>query len=245
MGALTDCPTYVVHLSTQLGLELIKRAQAEGQRVWTESCPQYLLLSDAELGQWGPLAKIGPPLRPAGGPNQPALWKGLEQGYISCVASDHAPASQELKQPGWKNIFVGPNGAVIPFGSPGIETLVPLMYSEGVVKRGFPIWWIARALAENPARIFGLYPRKGAIRVGANADLLILDPTPTRAIRAGEHYSKTGYSLFEGWEVRGNPWMTLLRGGVLLNQGKLEQQPGYGQFLPAGSPLPPIGGRVT
>ena len=245
MGALTNCPTYVVHLSTQLGLELIKRAQAEGQRVWTESCPQYLLLSEAELGKWGPLAKIGPPLRPAGGPNQPALWTGLEQGYISCVASDHAPASQELKQPGWKNIFVGPNGAVIPFGSPGIETLVPLMYSEGVVKRKFPIWWMARALAENPARIFGLYPRKGAIRVGADADLLILDPAPTRTIRAGEHYSKTGYSLFEGWEVRGNPWMTLLRGHVLLNQGKLEQQPGYGQFLHAGGPLPPIGGRVT
>jgi dihydropyrimidinase len=244
MGALTNCPTYVVHLSTQLGLELIKHAQAEGQRVWTESCPQYLLLSDAELRQWGPLAKIGPPLRPAGGPNQPALWKGLEQGYISCVASDHAPASQELKQPGWKNIFVGASGAVIPFGSPGLETLVPLMYSEGVAKRGLPIWWMARALAENPARIFGLYPRKGTIRVGSDADLLILDPTPTRTIRAAEHYSKTGYTLFEGWEVRGQPWMTLLRGHVLLNQGKLEQQPGYGKFLPAGSPLPPIGGSV-
>jgi dihydropyrimidinase len=244
MGALTNCPTFVVHLSTLLGLELIKHAQAEGQRVWTESCPQYLLLSDAELVHWGPLAKIGPPLRPAGGPNQPALWKGLEQGYISCVASDHAPASKELKEPGWENIFVGPDGAVIPFGSPGIETLVPLMYSEGVVKRGFPIWWMARALAENPARIFGLYPRKGAIRVGSDADLLILDPTPTRTIRAAEHFSKTGYSLFEGWEMHGKPWMTLLRGRVLLNQGKLEQQPGYGQFLSAGSPLPPIGGRV-
>jgi dihydropyrimidinase len=244
MGALTRCPTYVVHLSTQLGLESIKRAQAEGQRVWTESCPQYLLLSSAQMAQWGPLAKIGPPLRPAGGPNQPALWKGLEQGYISCVASDHAPASQELKQPGWQNIFVGPNGGVIPFGSPGIETLVPLMYSEGVVKRGFPIWWMARALAENPARIFGLYPRKGTIRVGSDADLLILDPTPTRTIRAAEHLSRTGYTLFEGWEVHGQPWMTLLRGRVLLNQGKVQQQPGYGQFLPAGSPLPPIAGRV-
>jgi dihydropyrimidinase len=103
---------------------------------------------------------------------------------------------------------------------------------------------MARALAENPARIFGLYPRKGTIRVGSDADLLILDPTPTRTIRAAEHYSKTGYTLFEGWEVRGQPWMTLLRGHVLLNQGKLEQQPGYGKFLPAGSPLPPIGGSV-
>jgi dihydropyrimidinase len=119
------------------------------------------------------------------------------------------------------------------------------MYSEGVIKRGLPIWWLARALAENPARIFGLYPRKGTIRVGSDADLLILDPEPTRPIRAAEHFSNTGYSLFEGWEVHGTPWMTLLRGRVLLNQGKLEQQPGYGQFLPAGSPLPPIGGRVN
>jgi dihydropyrimidinase len=244
MGALTNCPVYVVHLSTLLGLERIKQAQAAGQRVWTESCPQYLLLSDAEMDRWGPLAKIGPPLRPAGGPNQDALWKGLEQGFIACVGSDHAPASQELKAPGWKNVFVNPEGGVIPFGSPGIETLVPLMYSEGVVKRGLPIWWMARALAENPARLFGLYPRKGAIRVGSDADLLIFDPTPTRTIRAANHFSRTGYSLFEGWEVHGAPWMTLLRGRVLLNQGKLEQQPGYGQFIPAGSPLPPIAGRV-
>ncbi|MBI3330119.1 MAG: amidohydrolase family protein [Nitrospinae bacterium] len=244
MGALTNCPAYVVHLSTQLGLERIKQAQMQGQRVWTESCPQYLLLSDAELERWGPLAKIGPPLRPAGGPNQDALWRGLEQGYVSCVASDHAPASKELKEPGWKNVFVGPNGAVIPFGSPGIETLVPLMYSEGVVKRGLPIWWLARALGENPARIFGLYPRKGAIRVGSDADLLIIDPDKKETIHAGDHHSNTGYTLFEGWEVQGWPWMTLLRGRVLLNQGKLEQQPGYGQFLPAGGPVPPIGGRV-
>jgi dihydropyrimidinase len=244
MGAMTGCPVYVVHLSTRLGLERIKQAQAAGQRVWTESCPQYLLLSDAEMERWGPLAKMGPPLRPAGGPNQGALWQGLAQGYISCVASDHAPASQALKQPGWQNIFVGPDGAVIPFGSPGIETLVPLMYSEGVVKRGLPIWWLARALAENPARIFGLYPRKGAIRVGSDADLLIYDPEARWTIRAAEHLSKTGYTLFEGWQVQGRPWMTLLRGRVLLDHGQLQQSPGYGQFIPAGSPLPPIGGPV-
>jgi dihydropyrimidinase len=118
------------------------------------------------------------------------------------------------------------------------------MYSEGVVQRGLPIWWMARALAENPARIFGLYPRKGVIRVGSDADLLIYDPSPKRSIRAAEHFSKTGYTLFEGWEAEGRPWMTFLRGKVLLNQGQLEQQPGYGQFIPAGSPIPPIAGRV-
>jgi len=167
MGAATGCPTYVVHLSTHLGLERIKQAQSLGQRVWTETCPQYLLLSDAEMAKVGPLAKIGPPLRAEDGPDRDALWRGLEQGHTSIVSSDHSPHPQELKQVGWDNIFVTPDGASVPFGSPGLETIVSLTYSEGVVKRGLPIWWLARVMSENPARIFGLYPRKGVIQVGS------------------------------------------------------------------------------
>ena len=244
MGEATRCPTYVVHLSTQLGLERIKQAQAHGQLVWTETCPQYLLLSDAEMAKVGPLAKIGPPLRPEDGPDREALWRGLEQGYTSIVGSDHSPHPQELKQVGWDNIFVTPEGAPVPFGSPGVETIVSLMYSEGVVKRGLPIWWLARVMAENPARIFGLYPRKGVIQVGSDADLLIIDPQGDSIITAKDHLSSAGYSLFEGWQVNGKPWMTLLRGKVLLNNGELEQQPGYGQFLSSSQPRSPIGGPV-
>ena len=244
MGAATRCPTYVVHLSTQLGLERIKQAQAQGQLVWTETCPQYLLLSDAEMAKVGPLAKIGPPLRPEDGPDQDALWRGLEQGHTSIVASDHSPHPQELKQVGWDNIFVTPEGASVPFGSPGLETIVSLMYSEGVVKRGFPIWWLARVMSENPARIFGLFPRKGIIQVGSDADLLILDPQGDRIITARDHQSNAGYTLFEGWEVKGRPWMTLLRGKVLLDQGELRQAPGVGQFIESGSPRSPMGGPV-
>ncbi len=244
MGAATRCPTYVVHLSTQLGLERIKQAQAQGQLVWTETCPQYLLLSDAEMAKVGPLAKIGPPLRPEDGPDQDALWRGLEQGHTSIVASDHSPHPQELKQVGWDNIFVTPEGASVPFGSPGLETIVSLMYSEGVVKRGFPIWWLARVMSENPARIFGLFPRKGIIQVGSDADLLILDPQGDRVITARDHQSNAGYTLFEGWEVKGRPWMTLLRGKVLLDQGELRQAPGVGQFIESGSPRSPMGGPV-
>ena len=244
MGRATNCPTYVVHLSTQLGLERIKRAQAAGQRIWTESCPQYLLLSDEEMAKYGPLAKIGPPLRPADGPDQDALWRGLEQGHISIAASDHAPYPQELKQVGWDNIFVDAEGRSVPFGSPGIETLAPLMYSEGVVQRGLPIWWLARVMSENPARIFGLYPRKGVIQVGSDADLLILDPGGDRIITSRDHHSNAGYTLFEGWQVQGRPYMTLLRGKVLLNQGELEQKPGYGSFLASDSPRAPLGGPV-
>ena len=244
MSAATKCPTYVVHLSTQLGLERIKQAQGQGQRIWTETCPQYLLLSDAEMARFGPLAKIGPPLRPEDGPDRDALWSGLRQGHISIVASDHAPHPQELKKPGWDNIFVAPDGSSVPFGSPGVETLAPLMYSEGVVKRGLPIWWLARVMSENPARIFGLYPRKGGIQVGSDADLFILDPGEDRVISAKDHHSNAGYTLFEGWQITGRPWMTLLRGQVLLNQGKLEQQRGYGTLLPCEGPTAPLGGPV-
>jgi len=244
IGRLTDCPVYVVHLSTKLGLERIKQAQAEGLRVWTETCPQYLLLSDAEMERLGPFAKIGPPLRPAGGPDREALWRGLEQGFIATVASDHSPRVPSAKEPGWTNIFVYPDGRPIPFGAPSLETLVPLMWSEGVVKRGLPVTWLARVLAENPARIFGLYPRKGAIRVGADADLTIWDPEGETAIEAMRHLGVAGFTPYEGWTVRGRPSMTLVRGQVVLNDGCLEQKPGYGQFLARTAPQPPLGGAA-
>lgn len=244
MGAMTGSPVYVVHLSTQLGLERIKRAQAQGQRVWTETCPQYLLLDDSLMEQHGPFAKMGPPLRSQDGPDRDALWAGMAHGYVSTVGSDHSPRSKEAKEPGWQNVFVYPDGKPIPFGAPSVETMVPLMYSEGVVKRGLPLTWMARVLAENPARIFGLAGRKGAIRVGADADLLIIDPEAQWTMRAADLRGIAGMTLYEGWPMRGKPWMTLLRGRVLLNQGKLEQEPGYGQFLKRGAPVPPIGGAV-
>jgi dihydropyrimidinase len=132
----------------------------------------------------------------------------------------------------------------VPFGAPGLETVMPLAYSEGVIKRGLPITWLARVMAENPARIFGLYPRKGVIRPGADADLLIIDPEPDGTIRVADHHGMAGWTLFEGWNLRGRPWMTLLRGRVLLNQGRLEQEPGYGRYLVRGRPVPPLGGPV-
>ena len=245
IGRLTGCPVYVVHLSTKLGLERIKRAQAEGQRVWTETCPQYLLLTDKEMERWGPFAKIGPPLRPADGPDRAALWQGSEAGFIANVASDHAPRVPAAKEPGRKNIFVDAEGKPIPFGAPSLETLVPLMWSEGVAKRGLPPTWFARVLSENPARIFGLWPRKGAIRIGADADLTIWDPAPEWTIEKRQHLGIAGFTPYEGWQVRGRPYMTLVRGQVVLNpQGELEQKPGYGRYLARTGPQPPLSGSV-
>jgi dihydropyrimidinase len=244
MGAFTKSPVYVVHLSSRLGLERIKRAQAAGQRVWTETCPQYLLLTDAEMERWGPYAKMGPPLRPADGPDRDALWAGSAQGFIATVGSDHAAKPKAMKEPGWQNVFVDAQGKSIPFGQPSLETLVPLMYSEGVVGRGLPLTWLARVLAENPARIFGLYPRKGTIRVGSDADLLLIDPDAEVIVRAADHRGYAGWTLYEGWKLHGRPWMTLLRGRVMLNDGALEQKPGYGRYLPRRGPESPLAGPV-
>ena len=149
------------------------------------------------------------------------------------------------KEPGRKNIFVDAEGKPIPFGAPSLETLVPLAYSEGVAKRGLPMTWLARVLAENPARIFGLYPRKGAIRIGGDADLTIWDPSPEWTIQKSQHLGIAGFTPYEGWKVRGKPWMSLVRGQVMLNPaGELEQKPGYGRFLARTSPLPPVSGWV-
>jgi len=245
IGRLTGCPVYVVHLSTRLGLERIKRAQAEGQRVWAETCPQYLLLTDREMERWGPFAKIGPPLRPAEGPDRGALWEGAAAGFVATVASDHSPRVPAAKEPGRRNIFVDAEGKPIPFGAPSLETLVPLVYSEGVVNRGLPLPWLARVLAENPARIFGLWPRKGAIRIGADADLTLWDPAPEWTIQQSQHLGIAGFTPYEGWRVRGRPWMTLVRGQVVLNPaGELEQKPGFGRYLARGAPRPPHGGTA-
>jgi dihydropyrimidinase len=245
IGRLTGCPVYVVHLSTRLGLERIKRAQAEGQPVWCETCPQYLLLTDREMERLGPFAKIGPPLRPADGPDRAALWAGSEGGFIAAVASDHSPRVPAAKEAGRKNIFVDAAGKPIPFGAPSLETLVSLTYHEGVVRRGLPITWLARVMAENPARIFGLYPRKGTIRIGADADLTIWDPAPEWTIRSADHLGIAGFTPYEGWAVRGRAWMSLVRGEVVLTpDGNLEQKPGFGRYLPCTRPQPPLAGAV-
>ena len=242
LAKMTGTPLYVVHLSTRLGLERIKRAQAEGLPIWTETCPQYLLLAAEDHEKWGPLLKIGPPLRSADGMNQEAMWRGSRDGFISCVASDHAPFDREQKEAGWKNIFFDGEGKTIPYGAPSVETMVPLMYSEGVVKRGLPITWMARVLSENPARLFGLFPRKGVIQAGSDADILIIDPNREKTIRGEEQHVTAGYTLYEDWKISGWPVMSLLRGRVLLNDGKLELTPGAGAYLARKGPLPPIAG---
>lgn len=224
LADISHCPLYIMHLTTVKGLRRLRKSLRTGKNVFTETCPQYLLLTDEDMLRHGPNAKIGPPLRSR--KDNEALWRGLKDGVISVVSSDHSAHQKEAKDPGWKDIFQA------PFGMIGVETIAPLTYYEGVVKRNFPLTWFAKVMSENPARIFGLYPKKGIIQVGSDADITILDPEKEVTIKTDNLHSKAGYCVYEGRKVKGYPVMTVLRGQVLLDHGKLEKGPGFGKFLP-------------
>ena len=222
-AGLTGCPLYVVHLSSKEGLENIIRAKSQGWNVTAETCPQYLLFTQEDMTKQGALLKCAPPPRTVDDNN--ALWRGIQEGFIETIGSDHGPYerdSQKLAATDWRDV---------PFGIPGVETLLPLVYSEGVAKGRITLSQMVQLLCENPAKKFGLYPRKGVISIGADADLVIIDPTIEWQIKGEELHSEAGYTPFEGWQVKGKPIMSLLRGEVLLEGGQLHQKPGFGRFL--------------
>jgi D-hydantoinase len=217
------CPLYVVHVSSREGMAVMRAAKRRGLRVWGECCPQYLMLDASLMETWGPLAKMAPPLRTAA--DHEALWEGMRRGELDTCGSDHCPYRPEDKAVGNDNIFKA------PYGVAGIETLVPSLYSEGARRRGLGIGWLARVLSEMPARLFGFYPRKGAIAVGADADLTILDPGKRVTIRGRDLHSNAGYTLFEGREMEGWPVLSTRRGRVLLDHGALASDAGPGEYL--------------
>jgi dihydropyrimidinase len=223
LAAFTGCPLYVVHLSTADGLAHIARARARGQEVYAETCPQYLLLTDADMRRQGGLAKIAPPLR--WDRDRDALWMGLGQGLVQTVGSDHAPFDVADKAVGARNIFEA------GFGMPGIETMFPLLLGQTLGGGSLSLPQLAAAASENAARIFGLSPRKGAIAAGADADLLIVDPEATWTIEARALHSRAGYTCFEGWRVKGRVTASFLRGRPLVRDGQLCLPPGSGRFL--------------
>jgi D-hydantoinase len=223
MARLAGCGIYVLHISTPEVAAQVQAARDRGQAIWAETCPQYLTLTNQTVLERGALAKIAPPLREP--EDVEGLWGHLAAGRIHTVGSDHSPHSRETKRPGERNIFDA------WFGCAGTETMLPVMYDEVVVRRGLPVTLLARLLSERPAKVFGLYPRKGAIEVGADADLVLFDPVRTVAIRAADLHTESDYTLFEGRQVQGWPHMTIRRGEVLLEGGVLAARPGSGRFL--------------
>ncbi len=213
----TDCRLHVVHLSIPEGAALITRARAAGQRVTVETCAHYLTLTDDDLARLGPVAKCAPPLRDR--PRQEGLWTAVLRGEIDCITSDHSPCPTDAKTRGEDDIWEAWGGIC------GIQTLVPLLLTEGVHKRGLRLDQVARLLATNPAKIAGLWPRKGAIQVNADADLLIVDMDQEWRIDPARLYSRHPHSPFGGWRMKGAIREVLLRGQRVAKGGEVLPTP--------------------
>jgi dihydropyrimidinase len=224
LAEVAGCPLYIPHVTAARSLRPIRRAQAEGRRVFAETCPQYLTLTQEVIEERGALAKIGPPIRTAD--DRAALWEALADGTIHTVASDHAPKRKDV------------HGDFLeqPFGSPQVETLLPLTYDGGVNRGRISVVRLVQVLCENPARIFGLYPRKGTITVGSDADMVVFDPTREFTIRAENQHTRAEYTLYEGLKMLGWPEMSFQRGQRVLWQGEVVAQAGRGRFLPTLEP---------
>ena len=222
IGRLVSCPVYIVHVTAKEALEEVIAAQARHRVVFGETCPQYLTLTNDEVLKQGGLAKVGPPLRFQEDIEE--LWRGIGSGAITIVASDHAAMTMETKRKA-KDFFE------VPFGMPCVETMLPVMYSEGVAKGRIPLTKMVELLCENPARRFGLYPKKGTLKVGSDADIVIFDPNQDWTLSIDKLHGAYDYTCYEGWKVKGKPVLSFLRGQVLLENGKLQQKPGFGQFI--------------
>lgn len=220
LAEVVNCPLYIAHVTSARAVDLIRREQAAGHRIHAETCPQYLTLTQEIIEERGALAKVGPPIRTAA--DRDALWVGLGDGTLQVVSSDHAAKAKDL------------NGGFLEqgFGSPQMETLLPVVYNAGVNQGRISLVRLVQVLCENPARIFGLYPRKGTLTVGSDADLVVIDPNREFTIRAENQHSKVGYTLYEGQTVLGWPEMSFQRGRRLLWQGQVVAEPGKVQFLP-------------
>lgn len=218
----TGTRAHIVHMSTKEGVEAIASAKRLGYTVTAETCPHYLLLTEGAMDKLGPYAKINPPLRSAA--DQAALWQGVRDGTIDFIASDHAPHTRAGKDVGWKDIWKA------RAGNPGLETMVMLVLtkaSQGLISYSDA----ARLLSEKPARVYGLYPRKGAIQVGSDADFTIVDMKRKVKLSKGRMYSRSKFAtLYDGWTVTGIPKYTIVRGVIVSEDREVIGKPGFGKL---------------
>ncbi|MEW8956039.1 dihydropyrimidinase [Clostridium sp.] len=224
----SDSPLYIVHLSCKLGLDYINMARGRGQEnVYAETCPQYLLLDEERYNlpdNEGLKYIMSPPLREAY--NKDALWDGIRDGSIQVVATDHCPFNfNKEKQMGKDDFTKCPNGA------PGVETRVPLLFSEGVMKNRISINKFVEVISTNPAKIFGLYPKKGSIMVGSDADIVIIDKEKKVTITKDILHENVDYTPYEGFELQGYPVLTMVRGKVVMKDNEFFGEKGYGEFI--------------
>ena len=211
---------HIAHESTGAALDIICGAKARGVNVTVETCPQYLLLSADDLAQMGGILRCNPPLREAD--DQRRLWEGIRRGEIDILATDHAPHTPEEK--------LNPNIWHCQCGMLGVETAMPLMLTE-VAQGQLTIADYVRLSATKPAQIWGLYPRKGTIQVGSDADIVIVDLDAATRIEQGKLHSKTKITAWHGRRVQGLPTCTLVRGKIVVRDGQLLADKGWGRYV--------------
>jgi dihydropyrimidinase len=228
-----EAPVHVVHLSCAAALDEVRRAKAAGVRVTAETCPHYLVFTEAEYEEPDPVRcaryVISPPLRSAA--DRDALWEGLANGSLDLVATDHVPDSVGIEK---GDAARGVAFNEISNGAPGIETLLAILYSEGVAKGRITVERMVDLLSTTPARRFGM-AAKGAIEVGRDADIVLFDPSASRTIRASELHHTSDYTPFEGREVRGAVSDVLVRGQPVIADGFFVGRRGAGRYLERGA----------
>lgn len=219
-----NTPIHIVHVSTKAGAELIRYAQAVNALVTAETCPQYLLFTDDILERVGPYGKINPPLRNA--KDCAALWQALSDGVLNVIATDHSPFTAAEKEATWGRILDAPPG------HPGLEALVPLVLSEALAGR-FSLTRAVELISTKPAQLFNLYPRKGIIQTGADADLTIYDPRPVRYIDRRQWVSRAAECnrLYDGLPIQGEVYATIVGGKLVYQAGRILGQPGDGTIV--------------
>ena len=219
-------PLYVVHLSSADALAVVRVARAEALPVFAETCPAYLTLTnDVYRGDPEAAARyvISPPLRPLGHPG--VLWGALADGALSIVATDHVPDRVAVEKQSWRESFDR-----VSNGAPGIETLLPVVYDEGVANGRITLERMVDVLSATPARLFG-FATKGALAVGLDADIVLFDPAARRTIRAADLHHSSDYTPFEGRDVRGAVRSTIVRGAFVVRDGVFVGRRGYGRFV--------------
>lgn len=209
LSAVAECPIYFVHLSTGTSAQIIATIR-QSQQVYVETCPQYLIFDESIFEEKGPYARVIPPMRPKSEVEK--LWKCLRNGIIDTVATDHCAYPRIEKERGFYNIFLANNGI------PGLETSLPLMLTQ-VHKKKLDIEKLIQLMCTNPAKIMGLYPKKGCIQEGSDADLTIIDFHKKAKISIDELHTNSEFTLYEGMEVHGVPEITILRGNIIMENG--------------------------
>ncbi|MDG1117729.1 MAG: dihydropyrimidinase [Flavimaricola sp.] len=225
---MAGVPLYVVHTSCEEAHEAIRRARQQGKRVWGEPLIQHLTLDDSEYAHpdWDHAARrvMSPPFRDK--KHQDSLWAGLQSGSLSVVATDHCAFTTEQKRYGLGDF------TKIPNGTGGLEDRMPMLWTHGVATGRLTLNEFVAVTSTNIAKILNCYPRKGAVLVGADADLVVWDPEKSKTISAASQQSAIDYNVFEGKEVKGLPRFTLSRGKVVVHDGEIRTQEGHGQFVP-------------